>query len=247
MIRSRHTKVAGLVAVVVAASAAVAGATIAVGDGGPAEGQPHPKQVTMPAAAQTFPAHVAEAFAKAPVAPVPDSLVSLSSKLAGANPKAARLARKGPGDSSVYVLPATDGFCLASSSGVEAGCYDGVDLSPSSVICAPGLPPDSVEVFGVAPGGVSEVVVSLADSSTRTIDVEGSVFIYRASKDAPQPLEVSWVAADGTRGRAPAGVPADFREDRCATPGDAPAAPAAAPKAGSESSPPVVVTTVPTP
>lgn len=212
---------------ILAASAAVAGAAagtaIAVGAAGDDDQAAGPKTVIEPATAQQFLPSVAKAMSvtRTPATQIPDDIVSITSRLRGANGDAAHLARKAPDGGAVYVLPSDEGVCLSSTKGVEAGCYDGpVTVTAASVVCAPGLPVDAVEVFGIAPDGIDSVSVALDDGSRRSVAVEGNVYIYRATKADPRPLTISWTGPPGMLGSIEAAVPADFREDRCATPKD---------------------------
>jgi len=139
----------------------------------------------------------------------------------GANPEEARVARY-DGASAVYLLPAADGWlCISSTSGLEAGCYDaGTTVTAASVMCAPNLPPDTVEVFGIAEDGIDRVAIARADGSTVDAPVTGNVYIYRASREAPRPLTVAW-EGKGSAGEISANVPEDFRDGTCITAADA--------------------------
>lgn len=214
----RRTGIA-LTAAMAAVVATGAGTAITVGADGPADGEPRPTQVIMPPVAQAFPEHVVEDFAVAssPAKPIAEAAVSPSAELAGASPAAARFARTAPDGTAVYVMPSKDGFCVTSSFGVESGCYTSAAVDASAVICAPGLPPDEVEVFGVAPDDVATVEIALADGSSSRVSVEGNVFIFRTPKTSPRPLTINWTDKAGEH-RIDANVPADFRDDRCAVP-----------------------------
>lgn len=183
--------------------------------------KPELRKVVVPAAAEQFAPAVAETFSatRSPRRPIPASQVSVTSRANGADPAAAREARRSPNGGSVSIMPSSGGFCIASSSGVESDCYDDpATVTATGVICAPGLQPDAVEVFGIAPDGIDTVTVSLEDGSRTTAAVEGNVYIYRAPKQLARPVSISWIDANGQRGSIGAGVPADFRNDRCATP-----------------------------
>jgi len=205
----------------IAAVAAVAAVTaITVGAAGPADGEIRPTQVVMPAVAQAFPAQIADDLSVAlePAKAIPEAAVFPTAELVGANPAVARFARTAPGGASVYVMPSKEGFCLTSSYGVEAGCYPSTAVDASAVICAPGLPPDQLEVFGVAPDGIPAVDVELADGTRRSTRVVGNVFVYRAPRTDPRPLTISWSDRAGVRSHIDANVPANADQERCATP-----------------------------
>jgi len=205
---------------VVAVTAGAAGAAFTVGASRPAAAESRPTQMVMPAVAEAFSAKIADrlSVASSSVKPISEAAVFPSAELAGANPAEARFARTAPGGASVYVMPSKEGFCLTSSFGVEAGCYTSTEVDASAVICAPGLPPDQLEVFGVAPDGVDTLEVQLADGTERSIRVVGNVFVYRAPRTDPLPLTVSWSNAAGVLERVDANVPGDAHKERCATP-----------------------------
>lgn len=207
----------------------VAASTIAIGGAlgataiivGADEDKPEMKKVALPVAVEQFDPAVANAFsvAERPRQAIPASQVAITSRAKGADPDAAREARRSPNGGTVSILPTSDGLCIASTSGVESDCYEAPQtVTVTAVICAPGLPPDEVEVFGIAPDGIDSVSVSREDGSSSTAAVQGNIYIYRAAKDLPRPVSVSWKGASGERGSISAGVPADFRDDRCATP-----------------------------
>jgi hypothetical protein len=209
---------------------AATGTALAVAGGAQDETMATPTTVAESPPATRFATELTQSLSVTATPPVsvPESLVSLTSTIKGANPAAGRVARISADGVTVYVLPSSDGFCLTSTSGVEGGCFTSPDVSASSVICAPGLPVDAVEVFGVAPNGIRELSINLADASSQTIPVQGNVWIYQTSKAAPRPLTVSWTDQTGARGSVPANVPSDYRDGTCATPADNAAPPAGA-------------------
>jgi len=212
-----------LVAALALLAAAATGTAFAVGAVGGGDSDQEPAVIlTEPTPAEAFAQKFKEQLSVTAGKPngIEAGRVGITSRVRGANPDGARLARNSPNGGGIFVLPADEGVCIASDSGVEEGCYEEATVSASSVICAPGLPGDQVEVFGVAPDGIDKLTVVLADGSERTIAVERNVFVYRASKEAPRPLEVAWTTAAGERRAVPAHVPEDFRDGRCANPAD---------------------------
>lgn len=180
-----------------------------------------PVDVNPPMPADAFSETFKQALSatQAPAAPI-DTVDGLA-LLRGANPAEARVARR-DGAGAVYLLPAADGWlCVSSTSGLEAGCYDAdTTVTAASVICAPNLPANTVEVFGIAEDGIDSVTIARADGSTVEVAVEGNVYIYRAPREEPRPLTVAWEGSSGS-GEVSANVPEDFREGICATPADA--------------------------
>ncbi len=183
-----------------------------------------PTPIKNEVAASAFTAEITKAFGAATAgakAELPDDAVNIAARAGGANPAQARFARRSLDENSnIYLVPSNDGFCLTSTSGVEGGCYTGADVSVQSVVCAPSLPSGTVEVYGVAPDGIDAIEIELADKTSIKVPVEGNVFIYRAAVERPRPLTVSWTDANGRDASANAAVPADYRDEKCATPAD---------------------------
>lgn len=175
-----------------------------------------PTQARLPAPTDDFSASIKAGLSatNGPATSVNPADVDILARERGAQPDGARLARQ-TRQGSIYLLPATDGFCLTSVSGLESGCYNSTAVSAASVICAPALPADTIEVFGVAPDGVESVTVKLADGTAVPTKVIGNVYVYQADTSEPRPLTVT-----SSAGEVPASVPADFRDGNCATPED---------------------------
>jgi len=173
-----------------------------------------------PAPADDFSTRFKQALSATDAPASPIKTVDGLATIRGANPDQARVARY-DGASAVYLMPAADGWlCVSSTSGLEAGCYDaGATVTAASVVCAPNLPPNTVEVFGIAEDGIDHVTITRDDASTATAPVKGNVYIYRASHDAPRPLTVAW-KGDSSSGEISANVPEDFREGTCVNSAD---------------------------
>jgi len=113
----------------------------------------------------------------------------------GANPELARRVSDAPGD-VVYLAPANGGACTLSAIGLESECFSTANMlagaTATAIICAPGLPTDQVEVFGVLPDGAGNVNITRADGSSVTLPVVNNYYEYTARKDAPLPSRIGW-------------------------------------------------------
>jgi len=139
---------------------------------------------------------------------------------AGGNLNAARKAQTTAGGGTVFLVPSRDGACLTSSPLLEAGCFGSAELTGgvtvSSIICAPALAARAIEVYGTAPDGVDTVTIERENGNDVSVDVVGNVYVFTAPTSASRPLAVTWTQ-QGKSGSVDAGVPADFRDGRCAT------------------------------
>ena len=219
-----------IAAVVTGAVAAGAIGTAVASEGGQDQKASFPVDVNAPAPAERAPASVEAAFSvlDREAVTIPSDLSYPSLQRAGGNLSAARIAARPDAGNVIYVLPSADGICLASTTGVEAGCFTSSDVTEAvtanSAICAPGLDPDVVAVYGTVPDGTRSVSIALADKSSVKVATSGNVYSYKAPKSAPRPIAVSWTSADGSTADVPANVPEDFRTGRCATPPTGPVA-----------------------
>lgn len=87
--------------------------------------------------------------------------------------------------------------------------------SIQGVVCSPYMDPNALVMFGLLPDGVNTVDVSLADGSTKTIDIQNNFFNYETTKSAPAVLRVSWAASDGLHS-PPSSLPPDAGKTTCA-------------------------------
>lgn len=180
-----------------------------------------PTTASFPTPAPRFSSAAADALAAARGEEVAlgSDAVDVGARSRGANPDAGRFARRSLDGADIYLLPAEDGLCITSTNGLEVGCSSGTEVSASSVLCAPSLPRDTVEVFGIAPDGIASVNVNLDDGTTRDVKVVGNVYIYQAPVSDARPLTISWSNGKES-GELSAAVPADFRSGNCAKPSD---------------------------
>jgi hypothetical protein len=111
-----------------------------------------------------------------------------------------------------YVVPGDGGLCLAlvtrgddDAAGLACNSTAEVDsniVGPASqlggcVVAKAGQPPrcSGTAIYGLAPDGVSDVVVDLPDGTTRAIKVENNV--YLVDLDGPEPNALSWRSPTG--------------------------------------------------
>jgi hypothetical protein len=136
----------------------------------------------------------------------------------GANPELARRVSDAPGD-VVYLAPANGGACTLSAIGLESECFSTANMlagaTATAIICAPGLPTDQVEVFGVLPDGAGNVNITRADGSSVTLPVVNNYYEYTARKDAPLPSRIGWEQST-THHEVDSNVPADASSTKCA-------------------------------
>lgn len=111
----------------------------------------------------------------------------------------ARVARDA-GDRRMHVARAGDGACLAvenpSSGRVTATCTTADGLRQGALWLVVAGSGQAKEVFGVAPDGVDEVLLTLDDGRNRRLAVDRNA--YSATVGASL-ARVEWTASDGTR------------------------------------------------
>jgi hypothetical protein len=113
----------------------------------------------------------------------------------GANPSLGVYATTVDGQ-AIYLLPTSDGVCMASTTFVAEGCFSTADLSSGplgeTVVCSPYLANDQVEVYGIVPDDVSGLSAVLSDGSTEPVAVNGNVFVVDAPRSGPYPVSLRW-------------------------------------------------------
>ncbi|WP_304726154.1 hypothetical protein [Conexibacter sp. CPCC 206217] len=136
----------------------------------------------------------------------------------GANAALARLALTRADGAKVYLTPAQGGICFSSSDGLEAGCVDNEQAvsgdNAKSIICAPGLPADSIEIYGVLPDGTQEPTVVYSDGKQRALPVAGNTYVFRSARRGPLPVTITFTLG-GERRQVSAQVPSDAAKDNC--------------------------------
>ncbi len=137
----------------------------------------------------------------------------------GSNGSLARLAFMREDETTVHLVPAQGAICIKSGDYLEAGCIPEADAlsgdNAQSIICAPGLPNDVVEIYGILPDEARAAKVLHADGTTRPLDVRNNAYIYRAPRADPLPQTLQFELGGKTQSVA-ARIPADAVKERCA-------------------------------
>lgn len=138
----------------------------------------------------------------------PADVVTNDAKRRGANVGLARLAGSFGGQ-TVYIVPATGGACLVSTSLLANGCFSTADILAGNVeatiACWPYMPADQEETFGIMPHA-SNMMATYSDGSRRPVQVNGDVYVLDARPaTAPYPTELAWDEPAGHHA-APSGI-----------------------------------------
>lgn len=140
------------------------------------------------------------------------------SRPVGANPALARLALVRPDGVPLHLVPAQGAICIRSTDYLEAGCVENTAAlsgdNVKSIICAPDLPSNLIELYGVLPDGASEPRMVHADGSASSVDVRNNVYIYRSERRPPLPVSLEFTL-DGKQRSVSARVPSDAADERC--------------------------------
>jgi len=165
-------------------------------------------------------AEIADAFDvfRLPAKPRDRTEADFFSARFGANPEFARFARFSPDGAAMHLLPANGMVCLQSSTRIEGGCVD-VESALSgdnaeAIVCAPGLPHDQVEVFGILPDGVVDAKVGFADGTSAPLDVQGNVYALRSPRQRALPTAIQFTLA-GEKRMIATNVPRDAGSEPC--------------------------------
>jgi len=132
-------------------------------------------------------------------------------------PSESRLA--GSLDSVSYVVPGREVVCAFVGDQATAGCWPMKTalgaLATDTTLCAPQLPPHTLETVGLMPDGIRSVTLAGPHGSVR-VRVVRNVFVARISSTNP-PLRMSWMI-HGHRVIHPTGVPANAAKMGCGGP-----------------------------
>lgn len=128
-----------------------------------------------------------------------------------------RFARYLDGEAA-YLVPAQRSICLFSYNEAVGSCWPPATLAMGSAIattlCGPGLGAHQVVTFGVVPDGVRKVTVVRTNVPSRTVAVEGNVFVAKTSSKPPLPLRIFWFEG-GRRVTRSAGIPPKVAREGC--------------------------------
>jgi cytochrome c biogenesis protein CcmG/thiol:disulfide interchange protein DsbE len=126
-----------------------------------------------------------------------------------------------PRGESLYIVPAHQSICVASSDNVVQGCqpFPFTATTPadiSATICAPNLPSTELEVAGLLPPNASDIKAHYSNGSSQAVTAtNGMIAIYAPFKD-PLPRSITWMSPKGPEHTGTA-VPPDAASSKCAS------------------------------
>lgn len=152
---------------------------------------------------------------------LPGSAATSQAVRFGADLSQARRALRTHSGDELFVVPTSGGLCLVSKLGRGEECVPAglvvQGQAATSVVCAPGLPPGTVEVAGLLPDGASAVSARLTDGKTTAVELGQNVYVLDRPTNQPLPESITWRDAAGAHETATS-MPADAASTRCADP-----------------------------
>ncbi len=120
----------------------------------------------------------------------------------------------------MYLIAGRTGVCVSSTKFVEEGCVSLDNAlngnAAQSVICAPYLPTDQREVFGMLPDRARNVRVRMTDGSRHPVDVVNNAYPIRTAVPEPLPKSISW-EDDAGHHEVDITMPEDANATKCAS------------------------------
>jgi thiol-disulfide isomerase/thioredoxin len=122
---------------------------------------------------------------------------------------------------SLYIVPAHQAICVASSDNVVQGCqpFPFTARTPAAIsatICAPNLPSTELEVAGLMPPDASDIKAHYTDGSTQPVTATNGMIAIYARRAGPLPQSITWMSPRGPERTATA-VPPDAASSKCAS------------------------------
>ncbi len=122
---------------------------------------------------------------------------------------------------SLYIVPAHQAICVASSDNVVHGCQPfpftaSTPADISATICAPNLPSTEPEVAGLMPPGASDIKAQYTDGSSQVVTATNGMIVIYAPRAGPLPTSITWMGPRGPEHTATA-VPPDAASSTCAS------------------------------
>ncbi len=118
----------------------------------------------------------------------------------------------------LYLVPSRKMTCMFGRNEAVGNCWPtetvAEHMAIASTLCGPGLGADKVVTFGVVPDGAKKVTVVRTNVPSRTVPVEGNVFVAKTSSEPPLPLQIFWFE-DGKKVTHSAGIPAKVAREGC--------------------------------
>jgi hypothetical protein len=146
------------------------------------------------------------------------ALDPLMAEQQGATSRLSRRAGATPFGERLWLVPARTGICVVSSDHVVNVCGQGLSATDDTagvetVVCAPGLPANDVEIAGVLSANRSPVLI-LANGRELPIQTMNGAFAVRLARKGPRALAVRWHSRTGTQS-AKAGEPPGSARASC--------------------------------
>jgi peroxiredoxin len=135
-----------------------------------------------------------------------------------ANSRRALLTTRGE---SLYIVPAHQSICVASSDNVVHGCqpfpFTATTLADiSATICSPNLPSTELEVAGLLPPDASGIKAHYSNGSTQAVPATNGMIAIYARRAGPRPTSITWTSPKGPE-HTGTGVPPNASSSNCAS------------------------------
>jgi len=126
-----------------------------------------------------------------------------------------------PQGESLYIVPAHQSICVASSDGVVQGCqpFPFTATTPADIgatICSPNLPPTELEVAGLMPPGASDIKAHYSNGSSQPVTATNGMIAIYAPFKGPLPKSITWMSPKGPQ-RTGTAVPPNAASSKCAS------------------------------
>jgi cytochrome c biogenesis protein CcmG/thiol:disulfide interchange protein DsbE len=121
----------------------------------------------------------------------------------------------------LYIVPAHQAICVASSDNVVQGCqpFPFTARTPAAIsatICSPNLPSTELEVAGLMPPDASDIKAHYTDGSSQVVTATNGMIAIYARRAGPLPTTITWMSPKGPDHTATA-VPPDAASSKCAS------------------------------
>jgi cytochrome c biogenesis protein CcmG/thiol:disulfide interchange protein DsbE len=122
---------------------------------------------------------------------------------------------------SLYIVPAHQAICVASSDNVVQGCQPfpftaSTPADISATICAPNLPSTELEVAGLMPPDASDIKAHYTNGSSQVVTAKNGMIAINARRSGPLPTTITWMSPRGPEQTATP-VPPDAASSECAS------------------------------
>ncbi|MGI8712690.1 MAG: TlpA disulfide reductase family protein [Solirubrobacteraceae bacterium] len=126
-----------------------------------------------------------------------------------------------PRGESLYIVPAHQAICVASSDNVVQGCqpFPFTARTPAAIsatICSPNLQSTELEVAGLMSPDASDIKAHYTDGSSQVVTATNGMIAIYARRAGPLPTTITWMSPKGPEHTATA-VPPDAASSKCAS------------------------------